>query len=202
VGIPNIADLTGKARLIVVGEVIRVDTVGKDRLPYNGAEFPVLNKRAEFRVDATLKGAATSSSIRVVYPENETFESGPLTNALTVGTYCMLFLTERDEGYGFVEPAQSTMPMSRDLAALPYPPGPDTYTRVLQYLSTALFSMRATTQDRLQSIFALDRSFPFCPRRVVRERRSRVASPTSCSTGQASRYIRAPRIHCCAFRPV
>jgi hypothetical protein len=53
-------------------------------------------------VDATLKGAATSSSIRVVYPENETFESGPLTNALTVGTYRMLFLTEKDEGYGFV----------------------------------------------------------------------------------------------------
>jgi hypothetical protein len=136
VGIPNVADLTEKAHLIVVGEVIRVDTVGNGRLPYNGTEFPVLNKWAEFRVDATLKGAATSSTIRVVYSENETFESGPLTNALTAGTYCMLFLIERDEGYGFVEPAQSTMPMSRDLAALPYPPGSDTYTRVLQYLAT------------------------------------------------------------------
>jgi hypothetical protein len=119
VGIPNVADLTEKAHLIVVGEVIRVDTVGNGRLPYNGTEFPVLNKRTEFRVDATLKDAATSSTIRVVYSENETFESGPLTNALTAGTYCMLFLIERDEGYGFVEPAQSTMPMSRDLAALP-----------------------------------------------------------------------------------
>jgi hypothetical protein len=154
--IPNIADLTEKSRLIVVGEVIRVDTVGKDSLPYNGAEFPALSRRAELRVDATLKGAATSGTIRIVYPENETFEDGPLTNALIVGAYSMLFLIERDEGYGFAESAQSTMPMSRDLAALPYPAGPDTYTRVLQYLATALFSMQATTQERLQSIFTFD----------------------------------------------
>jgi hypothetical protein len=72
-------------------------------------------------VDATLKGAATSSSIRVVYSENETFESGPVANALTVGTYRMLFFTEREEGYGFVEPTQSMMPISRDLAPRPYP---------------------------------------------------------------------------------
>jgi hypothetical protein len=48
----------------------------------------------------------------------------------------MLFLTKSDEGYGFAKPAQPMMPMSRDLAALPYPSRPDTYTRVLQYLAT------------------------------------------------------------------
>jgi hypothetical protein len=79
-------------------------------------------------MDATLKGAATSSSIRVVYPENERFERGPVANALTVGTYRMLFLAEGEEGYGFVEPTQSMMPMSRDPAPRHYPSGASTRT--------------------------------------------------------------------------
>jgi flavin reductase (DIM6/NTAB) family NADH-FMN oxidoreductase RutF len=39
-GHSEIADLTEVDHLIVVGEVIRVDTRGKDRLLYRGAEFP------------------------------------------------------------------------------------------------------------------------------------------------------------------
>jgi hypothetical protein len=61
------------------------------------------------------------------------FESGPLTNALTVGLP-HAFLTERDEGYG--GSSRSMMPMSRDLSALSYLSGLDTYTRVPQYLAT------------------------------------------------------------------
>jgi hypothetical protein len=39
-GIPKIADLTERAIWWWAGEVIRVDTVGEDRLLYMGAEFP------------------------------------------------------------------------------------------------------------------------------------------------------------------
>jgi hypothetical protein len=158
-GIPKIADLTPKGHLIVVGEVIRSVRSAKMRCYITEPNSPSQQKgrvpkgRVPYGRDAERRGDQQ-------HPYRVSGERKHLRAAGDQRTHSEdlphAFLTERDEGYGVVEPAQSMMPMSRDLSALPYPSGLDTYTRVPQYLATMRHKNLKSCPMRIRKNSTLD----------------------------------------------
>jgi hypothetical protein len=151
--IPSIGALTQAAPVIVVGEVLKVEQRGVGELTAeDGQHYPAKRMAATVRVDEVPKGDVAGQVLQVDYLQNPDWERGPLTNSLAERTYGMMFLQVTADKYGFAASESSSMPMSRNRAALPQPPGPDVYTRVLQHLAEALFSTEDTSLDRVLAI--------------------------------------------------
>ena len=153
----DIAKLTARTPIILVGEVQSIDRLGDAKIITTYRTYPASRMAATVRVDEVLKGDISSRNIRIEYLlGNEFSSSGPISNLLREKTYRMLFLKADEGKYSFTAPVQSWMPMSRDRAALPQPPGPDIYSRVLQHLAETLFSKNATAQDQHDAITLLE----------------------------------------------
>ena len=161
----SIASLTAGAQVIVAGDVVKVEQVGVgETVDSAGNRYPAKKMAATIRVDDVLQGDVARAVIRVEYLQSESWEQGPETNAL-YETYALLFLQAEADHYGFSAPDSSWMRMSRNRAAVPRPPGPDAYTRVLQHLAAALFSLEDTSKDRITAIDG----FQFEPSPIVTE---------------------------------
>ena len=155
--IPDIAKLTNSSPVIVVGEVLSAVQIGNEEIPMSdGKPYVCATMTALIRVDETLKGEPANGTIQVDYPQNASWESGPLTNVLREGTYLMFFLKPDGEKFAFTEPQQSAMPMSRSHSAASDSSGGDVYTQVLQHLGQGLFDEQASSQDKTQTIMVID----------------------------------------------
>ncbi len=154
----NIAKLTAKSPIIVVGEILTIDRLGDAKIITTYRTYPASRMAAIVQVDEVLNGELPSRNIRIEYLQADSLLSsnGPNSNILLKKTYRMLFLKADEGKYSFTAPVQSWMPMSRDRAALPQPPGPDVYSRVLQHLAATLFSKNATAQDQHDAIRLLE----------------------------------------------
>ena len=185
--IPSIVALTRSAQVVVVGGVLKVEQRGMGELTAeDGQRYPAKKMAATVRVDEVLKGDVAGQVIQVEYMQNPDWERGPLTNSLTEKTCRMMFLQVTADKYGFAASESSSMPMSRNRAALPQPPGPDVYTRVLQHLAEALFSTEDTSQDRVRAISIIaNEASPF----VTELFRSALDGPAAASDPNLRLYL-------------
>ena len=153
----DIAKLTARSPIIVVGEVQTIERLGDGKIITTYQTYPASRMAAIVQVDEVLKGEVPSRKIRIEYLQGDSLRcTGPNSNLLLEKTYRMLFLKADEGKYIFTAPVQSWMPMSRDRAVLPQAPGADVYSRVLQHLAETLSSKNATAQDQYDAITALE----------------------------------------------
>jgi hypothetical protein len=146
----DLDDLTNRADLIVLGQVVSLREVGVETIEASGVKVDAAILRGEIRADRVLKGPSTS---RVAFRHWSPVKPVGYRNVQPT-VYRIYFLRAIDKGYVFVSPYHPSVVANPGIPSH----GETVIDAVVNQVAGVLLSSAASATERMESVYVLSRT--------------------------------------------